>query len=96
MPHSCIYRSLCRASWKELLLLSNCKLGVGDKRLADCYTLAAVYTKALAAFHELGGDHPTAQAALAAALERDRWGGSLDVSAGMQLVCWCASRVLAT
>lgn len=49
-----------------------CECRLGDSLPPDSLTLAVAYNKALAAFHVLGGQHPDAQAAVAAALELDR------------------------
>jgi hypothetical protein len=38
----------------------------------DMQTLAVAYNRALASFHVLGGTHPDALAAVAAALELDK------------------------
>ncbi|WIA38280.1 hypothetical protein OEZ86_001620 [Tetradesmus obliquus] len=59
-----------RRQWERLMGLCECRLG--DSLPPDSLTLAVAYNKALAAFHVLGGQHPDAHAAVAAALELDR------------------------
>jgi hypothetical protein len=62
----------CRKDWSQLLAF--CDSSLGANLPPDRLTLAVAYNKALAAFHVLGGEHADAKAAVAAALELDRWG----------------------
>jgi hypothetical protein len=79
----------CRKEWKQLLALCDCSLGA--KLPADRFTLAVAYNKAVAAFHVLGGGHPDAQAAVAAALDLDRWAWCMR---SLQFTCQLAHQEL--
>jgi hypothetical protein len=62
--------SSCRREWEQLLAL--CNNSLSHSLPPDTLTLAVAYNKALAAFHVLGGEHPDALAAAAAAFELDK------------------------